>query len=128
MGEKSSNDEYSFYGALENLFSKAVAEYGKKNILVIIPNYCRFHMDINNSKNDYGVDFSEYREAIIYKVKEKNLSMLDLNDVISFDLINSDSDCGEYTFDGLHYNEKGSKIIANCVLNELEKRGIKNEY
>lgn len=43
-------------------------------------------------------------------------------------MINSDFDCEEYTFDGLHYNEKGSKIIANCVLNELEKRGIKNEH
>ena len=111
MGYINDHDDYTFYGAYNNLLGYLKNRYPKAEIIVMTP------ID-KLSKNNLSIDnhiLKDYSDAIKEIAKANNVHLINLFDELS--LSSNDSSC---FVDKCHPSGKGHKIIAEFIKNKLE--------
>lgn len=107
------NDFISGYSLeeLKNNFKKLIEELQKFDIKIVCSTiiYTIFRAEINNNK------IKEYNEFLESHCNKNNIELLDLNSVLS----KSYKLKFEYTYDGLHFNQKSNKKILDYLVSEL---------
>ena len=124
FGELDSEDIYTFCGAVNVLFRKLIARYGKEKLCVILPLH-RYDED-----NPYG-DGSKTKPC--KPLKDYVLALKTLAEKYGLDIMNFDKEfpiptCNTgdaLTIDGLHPNSKGHRIIAEKICKYIRKKNIK---
>lgn len=118
LGKKDDTTNDTFYGAVKLTFDALIKRFGIEKCLVLLPTHR--HNENNpfgdNKPHSYGV-LQDYRDILITCAKERNLSVIDLYDVLPPTDINGPS---TYYADGLHPNDLGHSIIANVVAKYLK--------
>lgn len=76
--------------------------------------------DSNHVKLDDAKPLKEYVDVIKCKAQEHNFPVLDLYEVLGINP-NNEQDKFKYAPDGLHLNDEGHKILADCLLDFLKK-------
>lgn len=112
----------TFYGALQTLFERLIGRVGTEKPIAIIN-----MLNANNSGAKAGAEklglsieeaLEAYREAIRVCAKHYGLPVLELQDVVGFDLL-KEEDNKTYSGDLLHPNQEGHNKIADAVANFL---------
>ena len=112
----------TFYGALQTLFEKLLQRVGTEKPIGVIN-----MLNANNSGVQAGVKtlgltveegINAYRETIRVCAKHYGLPVLELQDVVGFDLL-KEEDNKTYSGDLLHPNQEGHNKIADAVANFL---------
>lgn len=81
---------------------------------------CTFLPDLkrfSSIENANGVELSDYNDAIIEIAENMGAKIIDLNTDINI----SASNITQYTVDRLHPNSKGMELIADIIINAIEK-------
>ncbi len=117
LGEADDTNADTFYGALKILLSGIKEKYPTQPIVITTPSQRNWNGDSPNyTKDEVGVNAEahtliEYVEAIRRVAAEYDIIVADLY-----------ADCGitkenatQYTTDGLHPNEVGGAMIAECI-------------
>ena len=113
LGNKNSNDDYTFNGALNNLILKLKMKYPNKKIIFLTP----LHRVLESEhKNINGYILKDYVDAIIERTKYHNIKLIDLFNELSLDPYDKN-----LVPDGLHPNDDGHKIIADFLTKKLLK-------
>ena len=114
LGDISSTDNKTFYGALKILCEGLLTKYPLKTIFFITPmHYTNFFM--GDTTNNLGLPLADYVNAIIEVCRMYSIPVLDNYSNIGIYPKNS-THYSTYTADGLHPNEEGHKKIANEIL------------
>lgn len=124
LGTFEDRDDYTFYGAFHNLVAYMVSVFSKDKLCFILP-IPRFDQD-----NPYGdgskevpiAPMSAYIEAEKEVLSYYGVEYLDLSD--KFYIPTMQRDDGNLYADGLHPNPKGHRVLANCLIEYLKKRGF----
>jgi lysophospholipase L1-like esterase len=110
FGKVGDNDEYTFHGAVNKLFSTLIEIYGKEKIVVLFP-LRRVNCETTVSGNT-GLYLVEYVKVIKHYVDFYGLKYIDFyND----GLAEPPMGASEYFSDGLHPNDKGHKFLAEKI-------------
>ncbi len=119
IGNPDETDLESFYGALNYLMSYLKEAYIEKTIVFITPTH-REDDDLPRCtaiyKNSHAL--KEYVHAIEIKGEQYGIPVLNLFDKLPIDP-NNFNDKEQYTVDGLHLNDEGHKILAQCIYDFL---------
>ena len=81
---------------------------------------CTFLPDLkrfSSIENANGVELSDYNDAITEIAENMGAKIIDLNTDINI----SASNITQYTVDRLHPNSKGMELIADIIINAIEK-------
>ena len=114
LGDISSTDNKTFYGALKILCEGLLTKYPLKTIFFITPmHYTNFFK--GDTTNNLGLPLADYVNAIIEVCRMYSIPVLDNYSNIGIYPKNS-THYSTYTADGLHPNEEGHKKIANEIL------------
>ena len=121
FGQLDSKDVYTFCGAVNTLFSKLVARYGKKKLCVILPLH---RVDEDNvygdgSKTKESKTLKEYVFALRTLAEKYGLDILDFDKEFPYSQIAPGQGL---TVDGLHPNSHGHKIIAEKICEYLRMK------
>lgn len=112
MGGISSNDIYTFCGALNSLISDLKEKYPSAKVIFMTP----IRRRNETLPNHDGKVLKDYVKAIIAITKNHNIPLIDL---YNSGIINpNDTDILP---DGLHPNDKGHAIMADYIATELLK-------
>ena len=114
LGDISSTDNKTFYGALKILCEGLLTKYPLKTIFFITPmHYTDFFS--GDTTNSLKLSLTDYVDAIIEVCRMYSIPVLDNYSNIGIYPKNS-TQKSIYTADGLHPNEEGHKKIANEIL------------
>ena len=114
LGDISSTDNKTFYGALKILCEGLLTKYPLKTIFFITPmHYTDFFS--GDTTNSLKLPLTDYVDAIIKVCRMYSIPVLDNYSNIGIYPKNSIQK-STYTADGLHPNEEGHKKIANEIL------------
>lgn len=128
--EDGTYDTSTFYGAVQELYRKLDERY--KDKLVVVINMLNAN---NGSTGDAGTGAKRgaellgttvqegiemYREAIRTCARHYNFPVIELQDLVGFDVFNAD-DVKKYIPDYLHPNQDGHNLMANVIAEELNK-------
>lgn len=114
LGDISSTDNKTFYGALKILCEGLLTKYPLKTIFFITPmHYTNFFK--GDTTNNLNLPLADYVNAIIEVCRMYSIPVLDNYSNIGIYPKNS-TQYSTYTADGLHPNEEGHKKIANEIL------------
>lgn len=121
FGELDSDDVYTFCGAVNVLFSRLIARYGKEKLCIILP------LHRSDEDNPYGEGNKSKPGKLLkeYVVALKTLAEKYGLDTINFEeeFPRSKIDAGQgLTIDGLHPNSKGHKIIAEKICDYIRRK------
>ena len=113
FGDKT-ND--TFYGAYHCLLSKLRQRYPKAQIVVMTPLHREFENDLYNSRGIRSAGaLSDYIHAILETAKAFDVTVVDLYHDCKIQPQNSE-DKLRFCPDGLHPNDDGHILIADCFL------------
>ena len=116
-GTEISLDE--FENSVDSLISIVKKQFPNSRIVFITPLYRDYFGDrtniISGMVNKIGISLYEYRDIIKKKASEQGLEIYELTED---EFINKDN-LRELTYDGLHPNKKGYKLIADRVYSDL---------
>lgn len=113
MGEVTSNDDFTFNGALNNLINQLKHDYPKTPIFILTPLH---RTNENISINGTGYILKDYAEAIRKAATRHNIYLIDLFNEIQLDPYNVN-----LVPDGLHPNDEGHIILAEFLGKKLEE-------
>ena len=114
LGDISSIDNKTFYGALKILCEGLLTKYPLKTIFFITPmHYANFFS--GDTTNSLKLPLTDYVDAIIEVCRMYSIPVLDNYSNIGIYPKNSIQK-STYTADGLHPNEEGHKKMANEIL------------
>ncbi len=112
----------TFCGGVDFLMNILKTEYPGKDIVFLTP--ARREGDEKKSSNPAkkpdAKPLKAYVDAIIAKGGQYNIPVLNLYDKLGINP-NEPTDRAEYTTDGLHFNDKGQRVIAACVTEFLKQ-------
>ncbi len=122
FGVLEDNTPKTFCGAVEYLMSFLKTTYPKSEIIFMTPlRRCGEEQPSNdiNKRND-AKPLKEYAEVIKQKANKYNIHIVDLYNDFKVNP-NIESDKIKYIPDGLHPNDNGHKLLAECIMQGLEK-------
>ena len=113
-------DTYTFYGAMHQLVTSLLEKFEKDKLCFILP-IPRYNQD-----NPYGDGKTESFGALSAYIQAEK-EVLVYYGVEYLDLTNKfpvpkSSQTDGYFLDGLHPNDNGHKLIADCLIEYLEKK------
>ena len=118
-------DPYTFYGAFHQLISYLVATFPKNRLCFVLP-IPRYGQDNpcgeNGIKETPSAPLSAYIEAEKAVLSSCGVQYLDLSDRF---YLPSSPTCSALFLDGLHPNEAGHRLIADGLIEYLEKVDIR---
>ena len=121
FGQLDSKDVYTFCGAVNTLFSKLVARYGKEKLCVILPLH---RIDEDNvygdgSKTKESKTLKEYVFALRTLAGKYGLDMMEFDKEFPYSQIAPGQGL---TTDGLHPNSYGHKILAEKICEYIRNK------
>ena len=121
FGVLDSDDVYTFCGAVNTLFSKLVARYGKEKLCVILPLH---RVDEDNvygdgSKTKESKTLKEYVFALQTLAEKYGLDILEFDKEFPYSQIAPGQGL---TTDGLHPNSYGHKILAEKICEYIRNK------
>ena len=123
LGAFEDRDDYTFYGAFHNLVAYMVATFGEKLCFILpIPRFNQDNPYGDGSKDESVAPMSAYIEAEKEVLAYYGVSYLDLSN--KFYIPTTQQDDGNLYADGLHPNPKGHRVLANCLIEYLTKKGL----
>lgn len=123
LGTFNDRDDYTFYGAFHNLVAYMVGAFAKDKLCFILP-IPRFDQDNpygDGSKDEPIAPMSAYIEAEKEVLAYYGVEYLDLSGLF---YIPENAEYGELFCDGLHPNPKGHRVLADCLIEYLKRRGL----
>ncbi len=121
MGTKDDLTEYTFYGALNILYQKAIADFGKENVLILTPMHRNDDTNLRGEGNkpQDGEPLASYVKIIKEVAAKYELKIIDL---FSEDCLNPNvADNSKYFADGLHPNDVGHALLSEVLANKIAK-------
>lgn len=114
----------SFCGGVDFLMTTLKENYPKATVVFMTPAHCFWNgqTDDHPSNHAYKTDprpLSEYVDVIKKKGQKYNIPVLDLYNTLPVNACNVE-DRERYTADGLHFNDDGHKILADCLTKFLK--------
>ncbi len=122
FGMMEDNTPITFCGAVEFLMTFLKSEYPKAQIIFMTP-IKREGDELPSNREIKKADakpLKAYVEVIKEKAKNHNIPVLDLYNEFKVNPNNED-DKIKYVPDGLHPNDEGQKLLADCIMKCLEK-------
>jgi lysophospholipase L1-like esterase len=113
IGEIDSNDEKTFYGALNIVIPGLKNIYPDAEIILITPPKSFFRD--NSELNKYNYTIRDYADALIKTSNKYKLKIVDVCNDSKIDYNN----LNEYTIDKIHLNIKGHKEVASLLTNTV---------
>lgn len=126
VGTPEDNTPATFYGAVEFLMNFLKTTYGDKKIIFMTPAHCcrGEATDKNPSpggmKRPDAMPLVNYVTIIAEKGRQHGIPVLNLYEKLGIDP-NREEDCTAYTVDGLHFNDAGHAVLADCLMHFLEE-------
>ncbi len=119
LGQFGDTTEDTFYGAYHTLLAKLIERYPAAQLVVMTPLHCERENELYNA---YGIRNAGPLSAYVRAIRE----VAESYGVVVADLFR---DCpiqprnpvhkARYTTDGLHPNDTGHQLVAQCLLNLL---------
>ena len=116
----------TFCGSVYFLMHYLREVYGDKPIVFMTPARCFLRKDVSDlvpsnhaKKRVPGEPLIDYVDVILTTAKQFHIPVLDLYRTLGIDPHNP-SDFDTYTTDGLHFNDAGHGVIADCLKNFIE--------
>jgi len=120
LGDIEDTDEYTFYGALNTLFTNLINRYPNSKIVILTPLH---RTEENIEINEYGFHRPANLEGfvdVIKKVANKySLIVFDMFNEVDIDPFN-DIQKELYMPDGLHPSDLGNELIANYIIEKIQ--------
>lgn len=123
IGTAEDKTPYTFYGALIELVEYLISTYGKEKLCFILPTH-RFNEDNpygDGQKKVAGEPLSTYVRIERETFEKYGLEYLDLGHVFPIPLVETGD---ELTTDGLHPNDVGHKLLADQLIEYIEKKKL----
>lgn len=126
FGEIGDTTPETFCGGVYFLMNFLRETYGDKPIIFMTPARCFLRHEVDDlipsthaAKRVVGKPLCDYADVIIQTAKSFDIAALDLYHNLGLDP--HDPECFEtYTIDGLHFNDEGHAVLANCLKNFIE--------
>lgn len=126
FGEIGDTTPETFCGGVYFLMNFLRETYGDKPIVFMTPARCFLRHEVDDlipsthaAKRTVGKPLCDYVDAILETAKKFNVAVLDLYRNLGLDP--HDPECFEkYTIDGLHFNDEGHRVLANCLKDFIE--------
>lgn len=120
LGTMEDTSLYTFYGALKQLVKYLQDTYGKEKICFIMPmhKYDEDNVLGDGSRINPTVSFKYYRKAYKEVCDLYGIDLIDVDDIFPIPAKRET----DVFFDGLHPNDKGHALIANKIINYLNKK------
>ena len=123
LGTFEDRDDYTFYGAFHNLVAYMVDTFGKKLCFILpIPRFNQDNPYGDGSKDESVAPMSAYIEAEKEVLAYYGVRYLDLSN--KFYIPTTQQDDGDLYADGVHPNSKGHRVLADCLIEYLTKKGL----
>ncbi len=110
----------TFCGAVDFLMRFLKESYEGKQIIFMTP--ARRQGDENKSANPIKPkdcrELKAYVDVIVHKGAQYEIPVLNLYDKLGINP-NIESDREKYTTDGLHFNDEGHQVVADCIMEFL---------
>ena len=121
FGQLDSKDVYTFCGAVNTLFSKLIARYGKEKLCVILPLHRIDEENVygDGSKAKAGKTLKEYVFALRTLAEKYGLDILEFDKEFPYSQIAPGQGL---TTDGLHPNSYGHKILAEKICEYIRNK------
>ena len=120
IGNIDDEDVYTFYGGLNTLLKKAIRDFGKNNVIVLMPMH-RFGENNpkgNAPKGAVGSILCDYVNIIKDRAEFFGVHLIDL---FSDERLNPNTADGvKFFLDGLHPNNEGHNLLAKVIEENLE--------
>lgn len=119
IGKEDDESVYTFNGALNTLFKKAIFDFGKENVIVMTPLHRVGEDNLKGEGNKAadGEKLSFYAEVIRKQAKKYGLPVIDLYGEKA--LNPNISDNAKFFADGLHPNNDGHALLAKIIKERL---------
>lgn len=123
IGTAEDKTPYTFYGALIELVEYLISTYGKEKLCFILPIH-RFNEDNplgEGGRKETGEPLSTYVRIEREIFEKYGVEYLDLSHVFPIPLVETGD---ELTTDGLHPNDVGHKLLADQLIEYIEKKKL----
>ena len=111
FGEKDSFDVYTFYGALNTLFTHFKEKAPNTKVIFMTPLH---RLNENNPSSPEGKVLKDYVDAIKEIAANYDVHIIDLFDELDLDPADT-----ELVPDGLHPSDKGHRVMADFITKKL---------
>ncbi len=120
FGELADNTPATFCGAVDYLMRRLKSCYPKAQLVFMTPARREGDLmpDTNENKLADAKPLKAYGDVIIKKGEEYNIPVLDLYEKLGINP-NNPEEKEKYAPDGLHFNDEGQEIIADCLMQFL---------
>ena len=123
IGNKDDTDLYTFYGAINNLFTYLIEKYNKEKIIIILPLHRyeeeNLYGDNNSSRLHPTLNLLGYTNIIIETAQKYGLFVIDFRQVLGKPTsINNEG----FFIDGLHPNDLGHDLLAKHLSKIIKER------
>lgn len=126
FGEIGDTTPATFCGGVYFLMNYLWENYGDKPVIFMTPARCHFRKEVDDRiastharKHVVGRPLIAYVDTIIETAKKFDIPVLDLYRNLGLDP--HDPECYDtYTADGLHFNDAGHAVIAQCLKDFIE--------
>ncbi len=119
IGSQEDKTPATFYGAVEFLMHFLKETYRDKTIVFMTPARCDRKPLSCKTQGKSALPLVDYVNIIVEKGKAHNIPVLNLYENLGIDP-NNEEDREKYTADGLHFNEEGHEILADCLIDFLK--------
>lgn len=126
FGEIGDTTPATFCGAVYFLMSLLRELYPGKSVIFMTPARCFLRHEVDDlypsvhpRKLDGGKPLLAYVDVILETAKQFDIPVLDLYHNLGLDP-HDEEIFEKYTVDGLHFNDEGHAVLANCLKNFIE--------
>ena len=126
IGTPEDNTPATFYGAVEFLMNFLKTTYEGKKIIFMTPAHCCYGEITDRKPSPWemkkpdAMPLVNYVNIIVEKGRQHGIPVLNLYEKLGIDP-NREEDREAYTVDGLHFNDAGQAILADCLIHFLEE-------
>ncbi len=115
LGDISSTDEHTFYGALKLLYDKVIVAHPESEVFAVTP----LHREKEKNYGLEGLELLDYVNAVREVASLYSIPVIDLWNNSGIQAQNLEV-MKEYLVDGLHPTQKGAKRIADRIYSFLK--------
>lgn len=121
FGTPEDTSMYTFHGSFKILADYLIGKYGREKLCYILPlqRYNQSSIYGDGRKTEPCPTLREYVEAERAMLEERGITYLDLDCVIPEPKTDGES---EFFVDGLHPNDKGHRLIAECICSFIKEK------